>query len=79
MAGTRIISVSLNDVDYANLTRIKELDGLGATSVLRVGIQHVKDKPRLQAEQMNLKAENEKLFKVIQRLQSRVHELEVQP
>lgn len=76
MAGTRIISCSITDEDAGRLTLIKEKDGLGPTSVLRVGIQHVLEKPRIQA-QLAFKDEQIKtLSDKLQKVAKRLYELE---
>jgi len=71
-----IVSVSLTVEDIKKLQFIKQSDGLGASSVMKVGINHLLNKPRIQAEQEELKMANEKMVKKIQTLAKRVYELE---
>ena len=71
-----IISVSLDERHIKELQHIKLADGLGASSVMKVGIAHIMNKPRIQAEQEMLKEENKNLCAKIQKLAKRVYELE---
>jgi len=77
-----IISVSLSIEQIKKLQYIKESDGLGASSVMGVGINHLLNKPRIQAEQEEIKLANERLVKKVSQLAKRIYELEsneVQP
>lgn len=71
-----IISVSLDERHIKELQHIKVTDGLGASSVMKVGIAHILNKPRIQAEQELLKEENKTLSQKIQKLAKRIYELE---
>ena len=72
-----VISVSLTNDQIKALGHIKLSDGLGASSVMGVGIQHMMNKPRIQAKQFEMEQNNEKLYKLVQKLQKRVQELEL--
>lgn len=71
------LTVSCSKEDILNLQKIKMIDGLGASSVLRVGIAHVLNKPRIQAEQEKLKEENKTMSLKLQKLAKRLYDLEV--
>lgn len=74
MANT--ISISVNSEDIKNLQVLKVRDDIGASSVMRVGIQHLLNKPRIQAEQMNLAERADKLYRLVKKLECRIHQLE---
>jgi len=71
-----LVCVSLTPEEIQKLQYIKQSDGLGASSVMRVGINHTMNKPRIQAEQEELKLINERLAQKVQKLAKRVYELE---
>ena len=73
-----VISVSMTSDDIKNLQVLKVRDDIGASSVMRVGIQHLLNKPRIQAEQIQLKESNERLYKLTKKLEARIHQLETE-
>ncbi len=75
---TQVISVSMNEEDMENLQKVKMQEGLGATGVMRVGIMSLLMKPRILAEQEEMRQNNARLVKKIQALANRIRELEVE-
>lgn len=71
-----VISCSVRAVDRENLEFLKKRDGLGATQILRVGIQHLLHSKNIQREQIRMEEANKLLSEKVQRLAKRLYDLE---
>lgn len=74
MANTITISVSQDDLK--NLQHIKVTKDMGASSVMRFGIQSLLNQNSDRNTLNDLKASNDKLYRIISRLQEKVFKLE---